>query len=651
MRRAAAIFLVLLSAAPVVRGQWNVTTPKLVKMPGVEIAAIAYKGGNAWTGSFTLYESRDSGATWRANAAFPMQKDDYILDIALFDTNHILVICRFGIYSSTNGGQSWRILIDINDMQDGASGVYCGSADTMVLMDFDGVAWRSTNAGATWTQTKLNSVAQKIGYHNGAEYTVTGVGQVPALPFSGGLTYKSSDGGATWKAQSGTLDQDSYGMTFDSCRGAMYATNEAYDNGLDTASQILLSTDEGASWQVSNMNDRLYFAGTLTTGKQCVFASTTSGGVERLTGTKWERINGPNLMRDTRSLCAIDDNIILAINEQGDIVRTLNSGGVPLPGGYVPPVASPMSLFNNAVLIPCEQRIEAVQITPYGGASCFPPSIISQRIEGIDASAFTIVHTAETSLTKRDSVVVSFQPSAPARTYTGTLIIDLSDGTTWRIALQASGIDSTATRIIISDVKTDTLGDLEIPIRGRIPRVLIAKMQYDTSSLVFVSATDPFGNSIITGDTLHFSNVAGISNDTLLGVLRFEFYPTDQRCASISIDSVRFVSDAILCGAQSGSKASICYNGACGSSLLSGLMRNNTAPDFQIVPNPAKTEATITSTHNEEVSVSLFDAAGVLRKSATGKRIDLSDLPEGVYVARVQSGEYQAAIRLVHVVN
>lgn len=629
-------------------------------MRGVEMAVIKSLSGHTWAGTFALFESLDSGTTWRQNIGFPLQQNDYILDVSLFDTDHILVTGRHGAYTSTNGGVSWRVLLKSDDIQDGASGTFCGSPDTLALIDFDGVAWQSTNAGVTWRQTKLNADAQKIFYHNGAEYAMTGAGAPngapPTAAYSGGTVFKSTDGGTSWNPLTGALDQDSYEITYYPCQQALIATVEAHYNALDTASQILLSTDDGASWQLSMMAEPEDIAGGLSTTNLCLFATTTTNGVQRLTGATWESIGGPNMQLDSRSICAIDDNRILAIDAKGNIVRTMNSGGVPIPSQYTPPTVSTFSLFQDSTLSSCDVARATVLLLPYTGATCIPPRIVSQTLVGSDASAFSLDHTADPSLLLIDSAVVTFQPADTAHDYDASLVIVLSDGTRWRIALKAHSIDRNDTRLNISNTTTDTIGDVTIPVYGRIARAVEAQLIFDTTSLVFVSASDASGGELEhTGSTspmrLRFSTVGGLSADTLQGLLHFQFYPGTARCADVRIDSLRYEKDTAMCGSASGSASTLCYTGGCGYPLLSGLMRYN-QPSFSIIPNPAGKEATLIANQAlEDVTVSIFDLTGVLRKSSGGMKLDLKDLPPGVYFVRAQSAGGQSTLRLLHVTD
>ncbi|MDP4200487.1 MAG: hypothetical protein Q8922_05915 [Bacteroidota bacterium] len=664
-------FLIILSSLGVfasrAQSQWTIVARNLVPVvPDAENGAIVHKDGILWAGARGLFESRDSGLTWRENIGFPLQPDDEIVDIQLYDTANLLVTGYNGIYRSTNGGATWRILLNDTEINYAASGCFVGSPDTFVVSDFGGEIWLSNDAGNTWTVHRLDTNASQVMYRQGNLYALMGIGIPPQTPLIGGYMYESTDRGITWSKLPGEFDEDAYSFTYDSCSGStIYVTNECTANSYDQTSQLVTSADNGLTWQLSASNTSNFFAGSIATGRQCIFTSTTTDGVLRLTGSNWIPIGGPNCAIDDRSLCALNDQLILGFDANGNLFRTSNSGGIPVPGNYMPPTISSYALFAGDSLTPCSFETKSVTIQPYSGTTCNLPTILSQRLSGKDSAYFQFIHTSTTSLTQLDSDVILWQPGGPARDYSATLTIRLSDGTVWNIALKGHGEDSVNETLNLYHAYshfggslTDTIGDITFGISGKpIPYPLRARFTWDTSVFIFNDAVDPSGNRIdLSSSTgfaeLQFNPVGGLSSDSVLGYIHMEFYPqahsgipsdtsADHRCGMLALDSVWLLRNDIICGSYRSSARSICLEGsACQTGLLSGFMRYGTVPSFRIAPNPTTgmTEIQAFSTLDGPLSAATIEVLDALGTVDFRTEADLSAGPVSLNLTKIRSG-------------
>src|SRR5579883_1826001 len=449
---------VQLAAAPSV-AQWSVVSPRAILRDNVENTAITYCDGVVWAGCKNLLRSADSGRTWQSVPLDFRESGDRINDIQFFDRNTGIVTTYFGAFLTTDGGRHWMDTLD-NQINAVASVTLLSSPRRIAVADFGGEVYLSNDGGAYWSIQRVDSNASQIVYHKGDLYLL-------ASSFVNwgdffGVLYRSTDRGATWRSLPGQFSSDSYTVMFDSCQGTMYMTNEGFEP--QDQSNIITSTDGGTSWQISISSDPEFFSGSLAEGKHVIYTATSTGGVFRYDQSAWKSIGGPNCGVDMRSLCAINDSLLIVVDANGSIWRTENSGGVEIQDVYRAPALSVAKLFASDTLAGCETRSASAVVLPSSGFICTPPTIASQHITGPDSEYYALEHVASANLTALDSEVVLFMPDAD-RDYSATLVVQLSDGTTMNLDLGGHGTDKAMIRLLAQSITTDTIGDMILPIK------------------------------------------------------------------------------------------------------------------------------------------------------------------------------------------
>ena len=619
------------------RAQWTIVEPNLISVdeghsPG---GAISFSDGIVWAGHHNLFSSSDSGLTWNRVSLNYDEPSDYIYDIQFLDKNNGIVTTYNGIFLTTNGGASWKNLQKVN-FSPGSSGSFGANPNTMVVsLSAPGTVYVSTNGGQSFTTQTLNQLGREVLYHQGSFYFFTAVDR--GLPATGGTLYRSNDGGTSWQKLNGSFDQDCYSFSFDSCSRTGYIVNEAAESAEDEKSQILTSKDGGDSWQSSFSQDLPYFSGALALGNQSAFVPTVNNGVFRTIdhGSIWNSIGGPGCTIDQNSICAINDNLLLVLDSNGNVWRTTNAGGNPVVDLYIPPSVSSTELFNGVTASTCGSATAEVSISPASGSlysrvQCSLPTILSQWIEGQDEMYYAISHASATDLTKPDSIVVLFQPNS-SRDFHATLKVQLTDGTLWQIALGGHGTDSEIVMLTSQNLVTNVIGDslgVQVQIENPGGSGFALPISYDTTVLVYQGTYDTRGNRLDTATLANGSAIirvvgeGGLAVDTSSVFARFAFYPKAQSCGSVTFGPGRFVPDTIACGSIKATTVQICSGDSCGRSTLSDYLRFNRAPLFRIAPNPASTLMEITS--SAPVSAATIEVLNALGRVELRETADLN---------------------------
>ncbi len=640
--------------------QWSIVANQAIGSLPVESAAITYKDGIVWAGCLTLCRSNDSGATWRQIPQFFDPTLDRIEDINFIDKNNGIVTTFFGAYLTTDGGNTWQNKL-ANQVDGMANGTFMESPGRIALSDFGGEVWISNDAGTTWNVQRVDTNATQILYRKGSLYLLASKLFVPSYDYVG-LMYESTDDGASWQSLAGQFIADCYSLTFDSCQGVGYLTNENYFP-FDTISQVLSSTDGGASWQTSVTNVPKYFTGSVEAGTNCIFTASNAGGVYRAIGGNWESIGGPNSGIDTRSICAINDSLIIALDSGGSIWRTTNSAGVPINEEYVAPQLSAASLFNGDTLPACGTLAKSVNILPYSGYICVPPTIVSQQIVGPDSMYYQFTRLSDSSVASLDSDIILFAPDS-ARAYSASLRITLSDGQV--LLLQLGGHGSSGTIVLSANrIITDTIGDLVLPLKSNInvPSPINLEIIYDSTVLVFQGGYDLDGTRIdsVTSESnvkiLHIHAQTGLALDSVIALLHFGFFPTQQNCAQITIGASK-LPGGTFCGSIVGVTTQICGSGNCAQTILSDLLRNGSVPVFSITPNPVSTVAEITSSSPiASARIELLNTLGRMELQTTADLstdpfpLDLTALTSGLKIVRISSATGRSETRTIVVLR
>lgn len=133
-----------------------------------------------------LWVSKDQGATWKlTDADFPNGKNTYAnrdvyygeIEVSKTDANLVFAATEAGVLKSTNGGDSWTLVSDLNYVTRSTERSYFVALSNhdanMLLASYGRKIYRTTDGGSTWTMVFDNSTGGS-NYSQG-QHSTTGV--------------------------------------------------------------------------------------------------------------------------------------------------------------------------------------------------------------------------------------------------------------------------------------------------------------------------------------------------------------------------------------------------------------------------------------------------------------------------------------------
>ncbi len=198
-----------------------------------------------------------------------------------------------GIYKSTDGGESWKLLEEVTgDPSEG--GVYINEYnDSEIYSVFGRETFVSKNGGISsdvFLDTKEHPIIPDVGVE------IITFGESESEVFMAGLqgVYRTYDNGKTWiESNTGFVGSEVVDLVT-SLDGTMYATT--YNLG------IFKSTDGGKNWVFASFGIKNWYGMQLATHPEDAdtLFTTTNGGVYKSTnaGKSWELIGGSDLCDD-----------------------------------------------------------------------------------------------------------------------------------------------------------------------------------------------------------------------------------------------------------------------------------------------------------------------------------------------------------------
>jgi photosystem II stability/assembly factor-like uncharacterized protein len=632
------LLMLLAMAGGETRAQWKIVPNILAS----NVGAMCFRDGIVWIASNNLYQSLDSGLTWTMVTHIP----GVLRDVDFIDRSHGIISSNTATYFTSNGGISTRSF-GFGSLSS------CFGKDTLTIgaAESDGFGGGnlmvSSDGGNTWINHA--SYGQPLCVRRlPMSWTMPNALVFYSGSKAGGFLTWTSDQGITWASDTGGIDWDSWTFAPDSCDpNRIYLSHEDAGFQTDKFSKIFLSTDLGNTWQAVAKDSEPYFSGSVVAGKEAIYCQSVANGIFRSLdrGMTWISIGGPSNITDTRFMAAIDDNIIVAVDNQGNVWRTDNSGGdsVKLAPGLGTLTLSTNALFTTDTLSCGDSAVEPI-LTQSSG--CIPPFVARARVVGTDSANY---HVAFIGL---DSIAVVFQPQESGQ-YQSNLVLTLGDGTSDTVALGGNSIGGNAPlTMMTADQKTDTIGaTVSVPIQfiGLLGAETIdVVMHYTGADLVYDSSVDLSGMKIdVPGEQwpgrsmLYLTNV---QSGVIAGYARFNVFSDSTSKPLVTFDSVQIQAAGCKYQTPAPVTSTITPVQGCGVPLVSELMLTGHIPNLNIIPNPTTGDVLISSSSDVgDATIEIYDMLGTLRSQtemtlAANAPTKLTLPPvDGMYTIRVRS--------------
>jgi photosystem II stability/assembly factor-like uncharacterized protein len=637
--------LMLLSvAAGGAQGQWRIVAPNVVNPCNSPLGggqgSITFKDGVLWAGFTNLAFSLDSGKTWAVpNLSF----NNGIRAISFWNKDSGLVTegttfftsDRGNTWSYSNGGRFFEVFCTTQSKAYGTGTGFYQTVD-------NGQIWNNLNS----------NLDLDFGVRNNGG-TIELLSTTLSL---GSYVNLSNDSGITWNTNSGTFVLDSYSIGLDSCNPSLvYIASENYfDPTQDSLSRLFRSSDQGRTWQVTFSAPFGYLAGSFSCSGHAQFAGTNSNGVLRSTdqGITWKNIGGPNNVHDCRGICAVNDNIIFALDSGGNIWATFNSGGDSIIDSSTFS-ASPSELFATDT-ITCDSLTRTVS---FQSAGCPLPYVYSAIVIGSDSASFV------TSNLNDDSILVTLHGIKQGLKQ-AKLVILLNNGARDTVSL-AGYVNLTPTGLTLStsNVQTDTLGaTVSVPITlnglDRAENVDLI-LHYD-GTVDYLGSFSPSGVQLdVPGQQWAGRSelaIIGATSGAALGYAKFNVFNDSSEAAHATFDSVTVLTQVSSCqySMPAPATSTITTLSGCAVPILSQLIHFGVDPVFSVTPNPANGSVWISSSeHIGAATIEVYDMLGVKRSEhSTTVQKDTpieQTLPDadGVYTILVKTTSGICSLRVV----
>ncbi len=647
----------LVLAAPSVNAQWLEVAPGVTSPPSQHVGALCFHDGVAWVGTTSLFVSTDTGLTWNQSSSF--QSFSGITDIAIYDSLNVLVgTAGDGLFLTTDAGQTWQ---DLNQGQaiDYSQVAFNGSPSVIHGLSYNASAFfTSTDAGATWnggTQPTLSGPTGALCFAIAADKTIY------VQSYSGGFgwTNTSTDLGNTWSGDGGATDGDSDAISADSCNTLkLYLVNENTVQRSDDEARIDMTSDGGTSWQTLSAHPLNFYSGSIATTPNAIYVGTVKGagnkiGVERSTdtGMTWENIGGPNEEFDTRTIAAVNDSIVLVLDDTGNVWRTMNSGGFSIT---IPPKfsVSPDTIFA-ADTISCDSLNRSVIFTK----GCPAPNVKGTSVIGANAASFKV-----NSLSSDSALVTLYGVTQGVQN--AQLVLTLDNGSSDTVLL-AGYVNIAPSTLSYSshNAHTDTLGgtvSVPITINGLTqPEDVDLVLHYD-GELGYLGSFSPSGAKLdVPGEQWVGRSelqLTGATTGAVAGFAEFNVFNDSGANSYASFDSLSFLTPISFCEYALPVPIVDTITGlsGCGINILSRLIYLGQTPTFSIQPNPASGNVWITSSGDlGNATITIYDMLGTVRSEVvTGVLKDNPiELPipdaDGVYNIVVKSAGGVSSLRAV----
>jgi hypothetical protein len=344
----------------------------------------------------TVY-SLDTGKTWTTKFASSGATLQFLDSLNGGMISRLPTASGNELQKTTDAGASWTVITTPSNF-DFTTFTFAGSINNIVLGGLNHTnqsaqIYATTNGGTSWILTSAPHGVRTPVFS--APSTVAFVvGTYPA-PFNPSSIYiwHSSDKGLTWTEKFYGQDPDYVDVYY---YGFIYCNNTRL---VFPASNCIAYTDDlGATIKKSgSISPRVKSTTSVPSvnngfcqSRNAMFCQgfdkppfLLNAGTFRSIdeGVTWVNIGGPGSIDSVQNVCALNNNILIAVDENGDVWRTDNCGGHILnsPG----PTISPKQIVMN------ECSVDSMNVV-LSGLSCRNYHITALKLRGADTASLTL---------------------------------------------------------------------------------------------------------------------------------------------------------------------------------------------------------------------------------------------------------------------
>jgi photosystem II stability/assembly factor-like uncharacterized protein len=284
-----------------------------------------------WVCGVGVKKTTDGGKSWTQFRIYTLDDTPSLTAMSFVDaqTGWVVGYGFYGnsIYKTTNGGDSWFQLTNINPTVYGSTAVQFVNKDTGWVVGFNGSIIKTTDGGGTWLQQRKNGSDNLYGVH----FIDANTGWAVGCTISGevgppGLILMTTDGGGSWIEQNSDAWDNLYSVDIANgvgwvvgWQGMIYKTNNAGGNWISQRDKnynfkSIYFVNENTGWAV---------------GDSGIILSTTNGGDNWIKQFSADSIIFSSVYAiDNQNVFTVGTIVggIPALAQKAIILRTTNSG-------------------------------------------------------------------------------------------------------------------------------------------------------------------------------------------------------------------------------------------------------------------------------------------------------------------------------------
>jgi photosystem II stability/assembly factor-like uncharacterized protein len=259
-----------------------------------------------------LAKTSNAGKTW---TQLNTPVDHSFLSAFMLNPNTFFT-ARLGIYGSTNGGNTFSQLGNLEDYSDSIFAIHFFNAQKGIIVkgrlilatEDGGTNWTIVNDQSEVALDNLQFVSSTVGYAaGGITYDGYSVGEI----------YKTTDGGLTWNR----LNGDTVGSEITS----MYFVDASVGFYFNFDNQLFKTTDGGLTWNEVIDDNNEYSTSMVFVDTNIGYSTTFDGRIIKTIdgGVHWtEMYNNTDV--SLIKIIKTQNNTIFAVGNEGSILKKLN---------------------------------------------------------------------------------------------------------------------------------------------------------------------------------------------------------------------------------------------------------------------------------------------------------------------------------------